>query len=134
MRTLLFAGLLLSALPSVAHEGASGIVKERMDRFKETKEQMKELRGLLKAGDTAAAGALAGQIAEWARVLPEHFPEDSNPAPSEALDDIWLDWDGFMKVANDFQSAAETMAAQPSMANFKPLGGSCKACHDSYRE
>lgn len=131
-----FAWLVAMALPLfvVAHEGATGIVKERMDRFDQSKQQMKALRGALSGDDIAEAQLIASQLAQWASTMTEYFPEDSNPAPSEALDDIWLDWEGFAALAADFEQAATVMTESPSMTNFKTLGGTCKACHDAYRE
>ena len=133
MRLLLLLAVLM-APASMAHDGATGIVKERMDRFKDSKAAVREMRGLLKAGDTEAVSQLANRLAQWGSEMPNYFPEDSNPAPSEARDDIWLDWEGFLAAAAQFERAAGELAIRPTPANLKILGQSCKGCHDSYRE
>ena len=122
------------ALNAMAHQDATGIVKERMDRFEDSKAAVREMRGLLKAGDTQAVSQLATQLAQWGAEMPEYFPEDSNPAPSEALDDIWLDWEGFVAAAEKFEQAAQQLADTPTGGNLQALGKTCKACHNSYRE
>ncbi len=67
-----------------AHEGAEGVIKERMDRFKENKEAMKAIKGNL-TGDAAVIAQKASEIEAWANEMVNFFPEGSNQSPSEAL-------------------------------------------------
>ena len=62
---------------SLAHEGATGIIKSRMERFKENKEGMKTIKGNL-AKDTAVIAQKASEIKAWANEMVEFFPEGSN--------------------------------------------------------
>ena len=59
---------------------------------------------------------------------------------TEALDNIWADFDNFSsKAAASAQAAADLAAAAEqdqgsAMKAFGALGASCKACHDDYRQ
>ena len=118
----------------LAHSGATGVVKERMERFEQSKEEMKALRAAIKQNDAMKAREIAKSLTQWASVMTQSFPENSNPAPSEALDRIWQDWQGFVEAAVEFERAALAVEAKPDMSGFKDLGQSCKGCHDNYRE
>ena len=68
IRLLTTCILLCLSTVSFAHEGAEGVVKERMDRFKENKEAMKAIKGNL-AGDTAVIAQKASEIEAWAKEM-----------------------------------------------------------------
>lgn len=62
-------------------------------------------------------------------------------AATEALDKIWDNWDDFTSKAEDMQTAAVRLAElaeggdmQALGAQVQELGGTCKACHDEYRD
>ena len=68
------------------------------------------------------------------------FPEDSESSDSDALADIWMDFEDFESKLVDFQKAAKNMntAAQSgdkdAVGNaMKDLGKSCKGCHKKYK-
>jgi len=132
--------LCLSTVP-FAHEGAEGVVKERMDRFKENKEAMKAIKGSL-ASDTAVIAQKASEIEAWAKEMVNFFPEGSTQPPSEALPAIWKEFDRFTDLAsanekaaanlkNLAQSGADTGAL---IGAFRSLGKTCKDCHNDYKE
>jgi cytochrome c556 len=126
---------------SFSHEGAKGVVKERMDRFKENKEAMKTIKGNL-SGDAAVIAQKASEIEAWANEMVNFFPEGSNQAPSEALPTIWKEFDRFTELAGaNAKSAAnlKTLAQSGADTNtlingFKALGKTCKNCHNDYKE
>ena len=133
--------LLCLSTVSLAHEGAEGVVKERMDRFKENKEAMKAIKGNL-AGDTAVIAQKASEIEAWAKEIVNFFPEGSTQPPSEALPAIWKEFDRFADLAsanekaaanlkNLAQSGADTGALSGA---FRSLGKTCKDCHNDYKE
>ena len=62
---------------SLAHEGATGIIKERMERFKENKEGMKVIKGNL-GKDITVIIQKASEIETWANEMANFFPEGSN--------------------------------------------------------
>lgn len=104
------------------------------------------LVGQIKAGvdrgdDPKTLGFAARSLASWAKALPGMFPFDSGVAPSEALPTVWSDRAGFEARAADYAAAASKLADlakagdKPGFAaQFAVLGGTCKACHDTYRK
>lgn len=133
--------LLLYTNQLSAHSGATGIVKERMDNFKQSKASMKSIKNALTVGDFDEIAREASSINTWAKKLVDHFPEGSNAAPSEALSDIWEDFERFQEhsdaqvvASTRLQQAAENSGLDASVEAFHRLAQTCKACHDSYRE
>ena len=72
------------ALVAQAHEAAEGVIKERMDRFKENKESKKSIKANL-GGDASIIAKEALAIQDWANQMTNFFPEGSTQSPSEAL-------------------------------------------------
>ena len=94
---------LLVSQPSMAHNGATGIVKERMDLMDRLKVAMKSLATIYRGGQTYDAE----QVREAATVIEQHsaatmarlFPEGSLQQPSTAKANIWQQWDDFANLA-----------------------------------
>ena len=133
--------LLCLSTVSFSHEGAEGLIKERMDRFKENKKAMKAMKGNLD-GDTVIIAQKASEIEAWAKDMVNFFPEGSTQPPSEALPAIWKEFDRFTDLAranekaaanlkNLAQSGADTSALSGA---FRSLGKTCKDCHNDYKE
>ena len=126
---------------SIAHEGAEGVIKERMDRFKENKEAMKAIKGNL-SGDVIVIAQKASEIEAWAKEMVNFFPEGSNQSPSEALPAIWKEFDRFTeladanaKAAGNLKTLTQSGADKNALTNgFKALGKTCKDCHNDYKE
>lgn len=137
----LFALGLLAASTAIAHQGATGIVRERMDMMSDIAESVKTLSLMLRGqteyqADTAQAAFL--QISDHASMLPAMFPEGSDAAPSEAAPTIWTEPDGFAAIFEELANAAQTGAgAVHDPAALAPAFGAvaktCKTCHESYR-
>lgn len=124
-----------------AHSGATGIVKDRMDRFKDSQQALKAIAAAIKAQDYNAIDAPAQVIAQWGDEMVSYFPEGSNPPPSEALDVIWQDMDQFKAKAEANANAAkrlQKLVMAGDHAKIKPafneLVGSCKSCHQKFRQ
>ena len=134
---------LLSSLAVViqAHEGAEGVIKERMDRFKENKESMKAIKANL-GRDASVIAKEALAIKDWANQLTNYFPEGSTQSPSEALPAIWENFEDFKaraaanaNAADDLANLARSGADTSALTNgFKALGKTCKDCHNDYKE
>lgn len=69
------------------------------------------------------------------------FPQGSTDPDSEAKAEIWQDWSGFSDRFEALQRESAKLAeiaasadAQASMEQFKKTGGTCKGCHDDFRE
>lgn len=59
----------------------------------------------------------------------------------DALDDVWLDPDGFQEKRHEFEASMEKLSAAAEAGDFDAFrvafgntGKSCKACHDAYRK
>ncbi|XDZ66475.1 cytochrome c [Alphaproteobacteria bacterium LSUCC0684] len=134
------SGVLIGGLAH-AHKDATGIVKERMDNFKKSQENLKSIRRLIRDGEAEAIVPLADEIRNWAVRIPEYFPEGSGAAPSEAAAAIWEDVEGFRKAARSHEQAADTLSRLARSGDiaglddaFGELAGSCKACHQRFRQ
>jgi cytochrome c556 len=92
--------------------------------------------------DQAAFARHAQDLAAAAQLdLLAGFPMDSEGDDSDALPDIWLDFEGFQQKYKDLQSASNDLsqvAGSGDMAKIKPafeaLGKTCKACHRAYKD
>lgn len=135
------------AVPALvfAHSGATGVVKERMELMDSIASQMKLVGEMIKgqrafAADSAVAAA--NMIAKHAAEMPEKFPEGSLDHPSEALPVIWEDWDDFLRLTEELETAANLLAQTAQSATdsgelrsaFATLGKTCSACHEGFRK
>ena len=134
--------LSLSSPPAaLAHKGAMGIVKERMDKFEASEKATKRIKQALSRGDTAVVTAEAEFLVSWASEMDSYFPENSNQSPSEAKDEIWLQWDDFVGAIQSFDNAARALIEAAATEDPDAIGGafkemtkSCKSCHQQFRE
>ena len=128
----------------MAHQGASGVVKQRMDFMKGMGDAMKVLAAMYKGEadfDPAAALKAAKTIQEHAPRLVEQFPEGTNDHPSEALDVIWTDWSRFEEEASVLEAASTVFVTalqkaavkDTTLSAFAALGKACGACHERFR-
>jgi len=128
-----------------AHDGATGVVKERMDLMKSMGGSMKALKDLISAPadtlDRAAIGREADNVETLSRDLAAKFPEGSMQPSSEASLKIWMQWDQFNDAARDLTAAAErlTQAAETGdrtalRTGFAGVGQACGGCHRAFRE
>jgi cytochrome c556 len=134
-----------SATLALAHEGATGVVKERMDLMETQKDAMKVIGEMAKGKtpfDAAAATKAAGDITSTAKKIPELFPEgtggDANK--SDALPAIWEKWDRFKANADDLATASDALitalgdsASEEWKPAFQKVGEACKSCHEDFR-
>ena len=125
---------------ALAHSGATGIVKERMDMFKKSQNNLKAIKAHIGSEDYESIVKLAEEIRDWAVKMPDYFPEGSNEKPSEASPTIWSDFDGFKNAAMKNETASKKLmvAAQAEdqqavIDGFKAVAASCKNCHQSYK-
>lgn len=125
---------------SFAHEGASGVVKERMERFKTSQLLLREIVKFAKQADFDEVKSRAEILALWGAEMPDYFPAGSNPKPSEASERIWQDFADFTRRAAEFAAASERLALRSQAADQKAslaaamaVAQSCQACHQAYR-
>lgn len=148
MRGLIVAVLVAaSAGIALAHSGASGVVKKRMDHMggigKATKAIGHMLQGKI-VWDPIAVRRLASEIsAAGGTAMTRLFPDNSINGPSEARPEIWRDWDRFQRIAEDLKVRAAALAEGAGNARdggpaapetlFAAMAGTCKACHQGFR-
>lgn len=141
IKHLLMLAVIASPTLALAHPGATGIVKKRMDTMKDAGAIMKELGAMVKgeaAFDAATIARRGGDLKSHAASIPADFPAGSIFGPSEALPQIWEDFERFGTMASDLESAAAVLSGveQPSAlpAALAAAGKTCKACHTDYRK
>ena len=138
--TLLTAIMLIFSTASYAREDAIGIVKERMDLFKKSQQDIKALYSSIRSGELENVKIKAIALAKWATVMPNYFPEGSGGGVSEASAEIWKDFEGFKDAANSFELAALSVVDAVDrdvkgaiISAAKSVGNSCKSCHRKFR-
>ncbi|WP_299867789.1 cytochrome c [uncultured Hoeflea sp.] len=148
MRALLWTGLVVLIIgggAALAHTGATGIVKERMEAMMDVAAGMKAIGAMIKgetAFDAGAVAETANRLAGHASRMERLFPEGTNAAPSEARAEIWADWDRFVGISEQMnaramaltKAAAAAKDAQDIRDAFSGLGATCKDCHAAFRQ
>ncbi|MFK5979193.1 MAG: cytochrome c [Rhizobiaceae bacterium] len=117
MKTTFVAGLFTvgTVITALAHGGATGIVKERMDAISVMDKTVKTLSSMMRGEipfDEAA-------VKEGAMVIKTHagekliglFPKDNDNDSSEARDEIWSNWDEFKTIAEQLSMMADGLEA-----------------------
>ncbi|WP_269585434.1 c-type cytochrome [Roseibium sp. Sym1] len=129
-RVMTIAGALVlgGAAAALAHGGATGIVKERMDAMDAMGDVMKSLTTIMR-GETdydaetvrKGAGVIRSHSGE---ALTKLFPEHSIEGPSEAKPEIWSNWQEFETLADqlDLFAAALGKAADNGLAHGAGAG------------
>lgn len=143
LKITLLAGLILTASFATAHDGATGVVKERMDAMGKIGSYLKSVNAMLRGTatmDLSAIQAAMEDIAMMSNHLPDMFPEGTDAAPSEAGPMIWTDPEGFKALFEEMGTAATIMAASAESNDTAALGPAfgavaktCKGCHSDYR-
>jgi len=82
----------------------------------------------------------ATTLYNWSKEMIKYFPEGSDIPPSEASADIWLNPEGFKKAVNNFELASLKLINnskekdfEKSVDAFQSLAGTCKGCHQKFR-
>lgn len=94
--------------------------------------------------DAAAVARHAQYVELMSKATLEGFPEGSGPDAvknTEALPEIWTNWDKFETAMNDFQREAAKLNEVAKggdeaaiKAQFGKTAETCKACHKEFRE
>ncbi len=128
------------SLHGAAHEGATGVVKERMDAMEERAKTVKAITQRVKANrDLGSIKADAQTIQQLAGRITSVFPSGTNQHPSEAKPAIWQNWSDFGAkagaLAGESGKLAETDArdAKSIAAQVRVVSQACSACHELYR-
>ena len=133
-----------AAAPAAEQQPATEVdhVKARQDAFKQVGEAMKTIGDVVKgdvAYDAEQFKAVVAQMQDAGAEAFQHFGEDTQGGNAKA--DIWTNMAKFEEGRDKMAAAVAALneAAQTNDLNaIKPkmgdLGGSCKACHDSFKE
>lgn len=142
LRSLAHLPLLFAAGLALAHSGATGIVKERMEAMEDMAARMKVIVPMMRgrtAYDPEALSAAAARIADLGGpALSGMFPEGSDHGPSEAAPAIWSEFGRFEALAAELSLAARALSEAaatsdaPPRAAFAEMVGTCRACHESF--
>jgi cytochrome c556 len=127
------------ATTALAHSGATGVVKERMDMMKDLGGAMKVLVQQSNEHNFEKAQVLHARrtIIDHADHLADLFPVGSDTKPSEAAPAIWTDKDRFDGLFGDMREAAVRLSTGPELKPLKEqvneIVATCKECHQEFR-
>lgn len=138
---ILAATAVLLPTPSPAHEGATGVVKERMDTMTQAGKAMKDAGERIRAGhDLSAIKQDAQTIATVAAGTARQFPAGSDQHPTDAKPEIWTHWDDFAARAQALEQESALLETVAGTGNADTIGRQlhivgriCADCHDLYR-
>jgi len=143
---LLVSGLVLAGAVAVHAATPDDAVNARKQNFKQIGGAAKAVGDTLKtpAPDLATIKKSAATIAGLAPKVSTWFPAGTGPdkvsVKTGAKPEIWSDNAGFKaaavnfsKAAAEFKVAADSGNLDAIKAKMGALGGTCKACHDKYR-
>ena len=142
LKTLTFMIICAGGI-AVAHGGVKNpAVMARMETMTAIGAEMKTLGAMAKgamAFDAFKARASAATIASHAAAIIEQFRAQESDPKSEAKPLIWSNFDDFSTHAKALELAAQTacksVETQDDLGQaLAALGGTCKACHEDYRE
>ncbi len=112
---IVVAALIVSASIShaLAHDGATGIVKQRMEAMSSLGKAMKVIAGMIRGNQTYDANTLKSNAA----VIKSHsgsammnlFPQNSLQKVSDARKEIWSNWEEFSELANRLETLATSL-------------------------
>jgi len=107
----------------LAHSGATGVVKERMDGMSALEKSVKAITPIMRGKDDYDADkvrAFAEDVATHSgEAMTRLFPAGSGGMPSEAKDAVWSDWEEFASLAEDLHRLSEGLG----MAADNGIGG-----------
>ncbi|GGE62761.1 c-type cytochrome [Actibacterium pelagium] len=102
------------AVTALAHGGATGVVKERMDGMGVMKESMKVLTPMMQGKTPYDADVIREEAKKIAahsgEAMTKLFPEGSTDKPSEAKSEIWSQWEDFSNLAAQLEALSEGLA------------------------
>jgi cytochrome c556 len=125
----------------LAHEGATGIVKERMEGMETLGRVAKTITRRIESNrNLAAIKDDAAKLTEIATRIPVLFPTGTNDKPSDAKSEIWQQWDVFVDRARRLELATGQLGQIAASGDpraiarqFAVVADACTACHDTFR-
>ncbi|WGV14778.1 c-type cytochrome [Fuscovulum ytuae] len=136
---VLVLGFTMMAGVAIAAEATDPTVKARQELM-DTIAMNTGILGKMAGGENpfdaaAAEGAKAAIVAASAEIAAKFEPQASDPK-STSKEDIWANWDDFVKKGDALNAAAaamDTTTLEGVQAGMGGVGGACKDCHTTYR-
>ena len=129
-----------------AHQGATGIVKERMEAMSAMKDALAVIGRMLKGEtgfDATQAVQAADAIAQHADEMRALFPDtpESRQKASEATPLEWEQPERFAQLAQELMNEASLLSDVAAagkeaelLPRFRSVGKACTACHEDFRQ
>lgn len=131
-----------------SHNGATGIVKQRMDAMGDMGDRSAEVADMFKgktAFDKQLIAAAADSFIEHGMEMPGLFPDNKmsrTGSQTEALPAIWSRWEEFTELADDLVTRSESLQALVETTDeprtlkraFFRTTKSCSGCHKQFRK
>ena len=156
MKQLIHLTLLATCLGSVvavysttmAHSEATGIVKERMDAMKDMGKKSTRVARMLRGQEVfdkqaliTAADAFVLHGTQMKRLFPDTH-ESRMGKTTEALPNIWQNWDRFSSDVDEFIMLSQTLQQTVNTTDnrrelkkaFRQTAESCSGCHKAFRQ
>ena len=137
-----FGAVLLVGSAALGHEGATGIVKQRMDEMEHVGRVVKRINERLKSKRGLADIARdAEEIRVAAMRIPSLFPAGTLGGHSDAKPAVWARWPEFEAASRALVDESEKLAGaartgqEPAIASqFRSMTRVCSGFHDAFRE
>ncbi len=104
----------LTAGAALAHGGATGIVKERMDAMVVLQKAVKAITPVMRGQaeyDADAVRTFAAAVEMHSgEAMTKLFPEGTGGKPSEAKDEVWSDWEEFEALAMNLETLGKALS------------------------
>lgn len=104
----------ITAGVALAHSGATGVVKERMDGMAAMQKAVKAVTPIMRgqvAYDADAVRSFAAAVEMHSgEAMTKLFPEGTGGKPSEAKDQVWSDWEEFESLAMNLETLGKTLS------------------------
>ena len=145
----------LLAAPISAHDGATGIIKHRMESMKSLRDASKTVGNMFKGKtdyDVSTMRSAAETFIQHGEVMPDQFPDTTESREghkTEALPVIWDNWDEFTALAEKFTKDSRAfdaivaeLQALPTLDKdsirtartaFFKAAKNCSGCHEQFR-
>lgn len=146
-RRLLLAAFFSASVfaTAIAHKGASGVVKTRMDSMRSLKNEVKLIDDMLGGKKYLSQKRLARTLSNIEQhagsAMIKLFPKGSHMKPSEADPLIWKSWDEFVALASTLETVTNSFRLRVQARSetsilkddYLKMRAACKSCHDRFR-
>lgn len=142
-RLIAFFIAALATGAAVAHEGAMGVIAERMSVMKEMALSMRTVGEMLngrEAFDADSAKASVAALHQNCHQARAQFSSGTTDRASRASSAVWEKPNEFKTEMDQFDAAVKALVAASEAGNldgmrgpFEDVGRSCSSCHERFR-